>query len=57
MRPELGQYFQYRKKGINPSQEDLTDFLGMGKGLGRIMDRFSLSALFAKLNRSSKERK
>lgn len=46
MSPELGQYFKYRKKGINPSQEKLAEFLGMGKGLGRIMDRFSLSALF-----------
>jgi glycerol-3-phosphate acyltransferase PlsY len=48
MMPELGQYFEYQKKGINPSQEDLAEFLGMGKGLGRIMDRYSLSALFAK---------
>jgi len=51
MSPELGQYFEYSKKGINPSQEDLADFLGMGKGLGRIMDRFSLTALLAKISR------
>jgi glycerol-3-phosphate acyltransferase PlsY len=48
MMPELGQYFEYQKKGINPSQEDLADFLGMGKSLGRVMDRFSLTALFSK---------
>jgi hypothetical protein len=51
MRPELWQYFEYTKKCINPSQEDLADFLGMGEGLGRIMDRFSLTALFAKISR------
>ena len=48
MMPELGQYFEYRKKGIDPSQEELAEFLGMGKGLGRIMDRFSLTALFSR---------
>jgi len=57
MRPELGQYFEYRKKGINPSQEALADFLGMGKGLGRMMDRFSLSALFTKLHGKTREQK
>ena len=57
MSPELGQYFAYKKKGIEPSEEDIAEFMGMGKGLGRIMDRFSISALLAKLNRGSKKEK
>jgi glycerol-3-phosphate acyltransferase PlsY len=47
MAPELKQYFQIRDKGEEPSQEELAHLLGMGSSLGRIIDRYSLSALLA----------
>ena len=45
MRPELSQYFELRDKGDEPSQEELAELMGMGRGLGRIIDRFNVAAL------------
>jgi hypothetical protein len=38
-------------KGLDPSEEDVADFMGMGKPLGRFMDRYSISALLRKLKK------
>jgi glycerol-3-phosphate acyltransferase PlsY len=45
MRKDVKQYYQYHKLGVFHSQEELSDFLDMSRGLGRFMDRFSLPAL------------
>jgi hypothetical protein len=39
------QFYEFHKKGSFRSQEELSDFLDMGSGLGRLMDRYSLPAL------------
>ena len=54
MRPELKQYFELQDKGVEPSAEELADLLGMGRRLGRIIDRYSFSAL---MNRDASRRK
>jgi acyl phosphate:glycerol-3-phosphate acyltransferase len=46
MSPELGQYLKLRDANLDPSQEALAEFMGMGVGLGRFLDRYSLPALF-----------
>jgi glycerol-3-phosphate acyltransferase PlsY len=45
MRPELSQYFRYQGQGVAPTQEELAEFMAMGTGLGRFMDRYSIPAL------------
>jgi glycerol-3-phosphate acyltransferase PlsY len=45
MRRDVKQYYELHKRGVFRSQEDLSDFLDMGKGLGRFMDRYSLTAI------------
>lgn len=42
---ELRQYITYFRKGIHLTQEEIGEFLGVGKRLGRFMDRFSLVVL------------
>ncbi len=42
MSPELSQYARLLKTDIDPSQEEIARFMGMGLGLGRFMDRYSL---------------
>jgi acyl phosphate:glycerol-3-phosphate acyltransferase len=49
MSPELRQFFQLLGKGTDPSQEELAEFLGMGKRLGRFLDRYSAPALVGRL--------
>lgn len=51
MSPELIQYAKMGPKGISPTQEEIADFFAMGKPLGRVMDRYSILALVAKLKR------
>jgi hypothetical protein len=43
MTPELGQYARLLKTDLDPSQEEIARFMGMGLGLGRFMDRYSLT--------------
>jgi len=43
MYPELSQYARLLKTDIDPSQEEIARFMGMGLGLGRFMDRYSLT--------------
>ena len=49
MSPELRQYFELEKKGVDPSQEEIAEFLGMGMGLGRALDRFGLIGLLRRI--------
>ncbi|MFO7651284.1 MAG: hypothetical protein R6X13_08120, partial [bacterium] len=51
MSPELIQYARMGPKGISPTQEEIADFFAMGKPLGRLMDRFSILALIARLKK------
>jgi hypothetical protein len=49
MSPELRQYFELEEKGVDPSQEEIAEFLGMGVGLGRALDRFGLIGLLRRI--------
>ena len=51
MTPDLKQYFQFKDAAIDPTQEELAEFLGMGARLGRLLDRYSLPALWSRLRR------
>ena len=51
MTPDLKQYFQFKDAAIDPTQEELAEFLGMGVRLGRLLDRYSLPALWSRLRR------
>jgi glycerol-3-phosphate acyltransferase PlsY len=42
VRKDLTQYFESKKKGTFPGQEELGAFLGMGRGFGRMLDRYSI---------------
>ena len=48
MTPDLKQYFQFKDAAIDPTQEELAEFLGMGARLGRLLDRYSLPALWSR---------
>lgn len=48
MLPELTQYAELEGTGIAPTQEELAEFLGMGAGLGRVLDRYSIPGLLAR---------
>jgi hypothetical protein len=54
MRPELSQYFEMRDQGAEPSQEELAELMGMGSGLGRMIDRFNLAALLTRRARGKR---
>lgn len=45
LRPDLEQYAKFRRQKEAPTQEDIAEFLAMGRRLGRFMDRYSLLAL------------
>ena len=47
--PELRQAYKFYKMGINPRQEDLAAFMGMGRKLGRLFDQFSIADYFVSL--------
>ena len=47
--PELKQSYKFYKMGINPRQEDLAAFMGMGRKLGRLFDQFSIADYFVSL--------
>jgi hypothetical protein len=55
MGPDLLQYARMGSKGVNPTQEEIAEFFAMGKPLGRLMDRFSLLALFARLKKKLRQ--
>ena len=57
MYPELKQYPELRKAGLDASQEELAEFLGMGTSLGRFLDTYSWRGFLRRLigRRSSRE--
>jgi glycerol-3-phosphate acyltransferase PlsY len=54
--PELKQSYKFYKMGINPRQEDLAAFMGMGRKLGRLFDQFSIADYFVSLIQRRKAR-
>lgn len=49
MRKDLARYNELKtKKGLKFTEEDVSDFIGMGKNMGRMIDRYSLYALLKK---------
>ena len=52
--PELRQYLAFRSQLVAPTNEDVARELGMGAGLGRAMDRYSIPGLNARLRRPSR---
>lgn len=48
MRPELLQYWALRGGEHDPSNEEIADEFGMGAGLGRAIDRYSIPGLVAR---------
>ena len=48
MRPELLQYWALRGGDHDPSNEEIADEFGMGGGLGRAIDRYSIPGLIAR---------
>jgi len=42
MRPELGQYGAMRTHGTDPTNEEIAVEFGMGRGLGRALDRYGV---------------
>ncbi len=48
MSPELKEYFELGKKDINPSQEEIAEFLGMGAKLGHTLDTYSWWSLIGR---------
>jgi acyl phosphate:glycerol-3-phosphate acyltransferase len=56
MRKDLSRFIELkRKKGIEFTEEDVSQFILMGKSLGRALDRYSLYAVYKNLkNRSLK---
>jgi len=54
--PELRQAYKFYKMGINPRQEDLSAFMGMGRKLGRLFDQFSIADFFISLIQPRKAR-
>ncbi len=51
MRKDVMQYYQIYKEGAFETQAEWSDFLDIGSGLGGLMDRYSLPALFKRFIR------
>ena len=50
MRKDLARFLELKKKkGLAFTEEEVSDFIMMGKGLGRALDRYSLYALYKNL--------
>ena len=50
MRKDLSRFIELKKKkGIEFTEEDVSEFILMGKSLGRALDRYSLYAVYKKL--------
>jgi glycerol-3-phosphate acyltransferase PlsY len=49
MRKDVRQYYRIHKESAFNTQEEWSDFYDMSKGLGRFMDRYSLTALISRL--------
>jgi hypothetical protein len=57
MRKDLARFLELkRKKGLEFTEEEVSEFIMMGKGIGRTLDRYSLYALYKKLkNRNMRQ--
>jgi len=55
MRPELSQYGAMRTKGTDPSNEEIAIEFGMGRSLGRALDRWGLLPRLARMIRGSQQ--
>jgi glycerol-3-phosphate acyltransferase PlsY len=50
MRKDLARFLELKKKkGLRFTEEEVSDFIMMGKGIGRALDKYSLYALYKKL--------
>jgi glycerol-3-phosphate acyltransferase PlsY len=57
MRKDLARFLELKKKkGLAFTEEEVSEFIMMGKGIGRTLDRYSLYALYKKLkNRNMRQ--
>jgi hypothetical protein len=46
-----------KKKGMKFTEEDVSEFILMGRSLGRALDKYSLFAFYKKLKNRSRENK
>jgi acyl phosphate:glycerol-3-phosphate acyltransferase len=53
MRPELGQYGAMRTHGTDPTNEEIAVEFGMGRGLGRALDRYGVLPALLRAARGS----
>ena len=56
MRKDLAHFTELKKKrGLAFTEEDVSEFILMGKGMGRFLDRYSLYSLFKRLKNRSQD--
>jgi len=56
MRKDLIRFIELKKKkGIEFTEEDVSQFILMGKSLGRALDRYSLYAVYKKFRTSPRK--
>jgi len=56
MRKDLSRFIELkRKKGMEFTEEDVSQFILMGKSLGRALDKYSLFAFYKKLKNKSRK--
>jgi glycerol-3-phosphate acyltransferase PlsY len=55
MRKDLARYNELKtRKGLQFTEEDVSEFIGMGRSMGRMLDKYSLAALLKRAIRSEK---
>ncbi len=58
MRKDLARFTELKKKkGLAFTEEEVSEFILMGKGLGRALDRYGLPALFKKIKNKTGQKK
>jgi len=56
MRKDLSRFIELKKKkGLEFTEEDVSEFILMGKSMGRALDKYSLFAFYKKLKNRSRE--
>lgn len=56
MRKDLVRFIELKKKGLVFTEEDVSEFILMGKSMGRALDRYSLYAIIKRMVSKSGER-
>lgn len=57
MRKDLARFIELKKKrGLAFTEEEVSEFILMGKSMGRALDRYSLYAIFKRISRSKGQR-